>query len=1148
MRALRRTSITESMTIRGRTRRTATATVAAFACWMLAPSSMARTTSPQESTSETTAADSPLAALQSTSPKDVRSRIEEVQKALSDLRDGKSEEQARIETLESRLQVLRKIQDDLTQTASFLARTKAAKAVRAGLDARLQAIRTKDSTPKIPETATQAELGDKVRTLTQAIEDTNAQNEAAVSSIDFRLRRREELRELESMNLQALATIDTNAGLSPVDRRLRLERLQVEQKLVDAERSMFKATDPNLTLAHEVLTLESADLRTRLVAWQDAMNRRIKASAKKLATTADAAADNASHPIVRAQAEQNRQLAQRLEEIHVDEGPTMKRLAAARLELEDVRRQRLLDESRVTRDSSPEAVSQMRERFAGFPDVARISVDIASEQKLVQMARDQLDFLETLSWLSDASQSASQAIASDESIDDTDREKSEASLEELFRVRQNQLVSPLRSALNERIDVLSQLVALQQSVIAEIDRYQRQVMDRTIWVRDPSATTWTNYRVAGKQFTELFSPSAWRDAVGILLNRSDQRPFILALGIIPPIVWLAFLRPVRRRITLAGDRVSKQSTDSLGETMLVSMFTLFAGLAWAAPAWSVSQLLADTYNSTQLVACIHASVVRLVTYLFVAGALWSILTSGGLAEKHFNLSSEVVHKARIAVLVGLAMIPFAFLASLCDPDALDLIPAGRILFTPVPLLFALMAWLLFHPDRGLLGHTENPSNRVAHAWMWGFLITLVCLLVLITAAANLGWYRLVLNFHRSLVQSTLLIWAVLLSREFLLRVLRARHRGATWTLRRQEHLGEDVTEQTEELERLETRTLRSIRFGVVAGIVIGLYWIWRTVFPAFAGMDQIVLWSAENDVIGTSDVVSTDSQLIITLGDTMRCLIAVIVTWYTARNLPSLIELLIVDRFAVERGIKYAITQLLQWAMLIGGLIYAASFLNISWSSVQWLAAGLTVGLGFGLQEIFANFISGLIILFERPIRLGDVVTVGGTNGRISRIRMRSTTITDWDRKELVVPNKKFVTEEIVNWSIGEACIRVVLPVGVSYGENPEKVVEILRTIGDADPEVLSDPPPSVMFKSFGDSSLDFELRLYLPSTENMSDIRTRVNVAIKREFDAAGISIPFPQRDIRVEMVRPDAPDSGPSMPMSPRPDDSVADADDDA
>jgi len=178
------------------------------------------------------------------------------------------------------------------------------------------------------------------------------------------------------------------------------------------------------------------------------------------------------------------------------------------------------------------------------------------------------------------------------------------------------------------------------------------------------------------------------------------------------------------------------------------------------------------------------------------------------------------------------------------------------------------------------------------------------------------------------------------------------------------------------------------------------------------------------------------------------------------------------------------------------------------------------VGLGFGLQEIFANFVSGLIILFERPVRIGDVVTIDNVTGSVSRIQIRATTITDWDRKEYIVPNKEFVTGKLLNWTLSDKTNRIVVRVGVAYGTDTEKTLAMLQEIADEHPLILKDPPPVVAFEGFGDSTLDLVLRCFLPNLDNRLKVITQLHVTIDRLFKEAGIEIAFPQRDLHIRSL----------------------------
>jgi potassium efflux system protein len=241
----------------------------------------------------------------------------------------------------------------------------------------------------------------------------------------------------------------------------------------------------------------------------------------------------------------------------------------------------------------------------------------------------------------------------------------------------------------------------------------------------------------------------------------------------------------------------------------------------------------------------------------------------------------------------------------------------------------------------------------------------------------------------------------------------------------------------------------------------------------------------------------------------------------------------------IDAGARFAIAALLRYAILIVGFILAFDAIGIGWRQVQWLAAAMTVGLAFGLQEIFANFVSGIIVLFERPIRIGDVVTVGNVDGKITRISMRATHVTDWNRRELIVPNKTFVTNEIINWTLSDPVTRVVVPVGIAYGSNTRLARDLLLKAARACGPVLHEPVPMAIFKGFGDSALDFELRVFIPSRDIWPEMMDELHTRIDDEFRQAGIEIAFPQRDVHVRSVHDVLPivQGGERQPSDPLP-----------
>jgi len=194
--------------------------------------------------------------------------------------------------------------------------------------------------------------------------------------------------------------------------------------------------------------------------------------------------------------------------------------------------------------------------------------------------------------------------------------------------------------------------------------------------------------------------------------------------------------------------------------------------------------------------------------------------------------------------------------------------------------------------------------------------------------------------------------------------------------------------------------------------------------------------------------------------------------------------------------------------------------LGFSMSQITILGGAVGVGIGFGLQAIVNNFVSGLILLFERPVKVGDIIDVDNQIGEVKELGLRATTVQTFDNAEIVIPNSQLITGSVTNWTLAEKKVRVRVPVGVAYGTDIEKVLKILLTVANENPAVLSSPKPVALFLAFGSSSLDFELRAWIPDVNDKLSILSELNQEVEAEFDAAGIEIPFPQTDLHLRTV----------------------------
>lgn len=328
-----------------------------------------------------------------------------------------------------------------------------------------------------------------------------------------------------------------------------------------------------------------------------------------------------------------------------------------------------------------------------------------------------------------------------------------------------------------------------------------------------------------------------------------------------------------------------------------------------------------------------------------------------------------------------------------------------------------------------------------------------------------------------------------------------------------------------DLATIKTQTRRLLQIGIGCVVVFGLWSIWQDVIPALKFLDH-PLWSYQietmREITGAEKDkgAAPESMTVLKafkLGDLLLAVAIIVVVFVAATNLPGLLEVGLLQKLPLDSGARYAATALSRYGIYAVGIVMAFNMMGIGWNKVQWLVAALSVGLGFGLQEIVANFVSGIILLFERPLRVGDVVTIGDVSGVVTRIKIRATTVRNWDRKEYIVPNKELITGKLMNWTLTDSINRIVINVGVSYGTNPDEAHRVLMGVITDHPDVLKDPEPMVTMEAFGDSSLNFVIRCCLADLGPRLKVTHELHAEIHHRLKAAGIEIPFPQRDLHI-------------------------------
>ncbi|MBL0563655.1 mechanosensitive channel MscK [Aeromonas hydrophila] len=532
-----------------------------------------------------------------------------------------------------------------------------------------------------------------------------------------------------------------------------------------------------------------------------------------------------------------------------------------------------------------------------------------------------------------------------------------------------------------------------------------------------------------------------------------------------------------------------------------SMFILAAGL-WL------------TYCGLLSPKLIFQITLNLALGYLVFSVYLAVMRPGGLGESHFRIPrAELQAKRNSMRYLWLPLLPLIMLATkaVVEPSTLSNDVIGQALTL---ILLTLAAYLVFPISRARIkGEASMAQTMTA--------ITLALAPVALMVLAVLGYYYTALKLTGRLIESfyLLIIWSLVYRTALRGLELAARRLAYRRAVAKREHKssedaegGESIEEQPMDLDDVSQQSLRLTRTVLLLIFGVAFYWLWSDLVAVFSYLDSMVLWH-RSEGTGANAVLFP-----ISLSDVLIGLLLLGGAWSLARNLPGLLEVLVLSKLNLAQGAAYAITTMLNYVLIGFGSLTALSMMGVQWDKLQWVAGGLSVGIGFGMKEILSNFVSGIIILFERPVRIGDTVTIGTFSGTVSRIRIRATTLTDFDRKEVIIPNQQLVTERLINWSLSDTVTRVIVRVGVAYGSDLELTRTLLKQAADENSRVLKDPEPIVYFLTFGASTLDHELRFFVSELGDRNPAVDELNRKIDQLFRENGIEIAFNQMDVYIK------------------------------
>lgn len=784
-----------------------------------------------------------------------------------------------------------------------------------------------------------------------------------------------------------------------------------------------------------------------------------------------------------------------------------------------------------------------------FPNRADIVEDLARiDGELSELREDQFDYSDTEEEL--------------KRLQDQHGDGTTAAEEELIEGYQK-LLNTVQENTDRLAITLSDLDETNRQLLKEIDQWEEYESEHSLWFRSHDVlSTEDLYQLpataltTAREFTRTTQELAGVEGLGFAI--------LTGLALVAFLALLFVQRKAKAAIHAQGDIAKRRTCTSLRPTIRCILLTGAVASEWPVLAMLVGNLLEISGPRRSATGI---ALVQLGLILLWLNCLRHAVRSKGLAEAHFDWSTSVcrrigrwTHTLILAIAFPLFCLLFVR-QSTASNSALE-----RVLFTVFMVIMSLaLAKLMLPTSNAFVKHILNQSailKKTRYLWVGG----LVCFPFVLAVLSVVGYHFTALQLADRCGSTVVLFSLLVLTHQVLLRWLKvsstatrlqlAKQRAEARRLEQEAETAADgstpagppssiptITEEETPVEVFGLQASGLIHNGAVL-LAIAVGWaIWADVLPALRILDREAIWHVTEEVAietpsedGETTTTTTETvRRPVTVGNLLFAVFALSLTYVSVRQLPGLMEVVLQSQSGLDAGMRYTICTVTRYVLLVVGTIIVFGSVGLRWSQVQWLVAGLSVGLGFGLQEVFANFVSGLIMLIERPVRIGDIVTIDGVSGIVSRIRIRATSITDWDRREYIVPNREFVTGKLLNWTLSDTTNRVVVNVGVAYGSNPDKAREIMLEVASSHPNVLVDPPPIATFESFGDSSLNLLLRAYLPNLEERLMTITQLHTEIHRRFREAGIEIPFPQRDVHM-ISHPGYPQPGHAQPAAPQ------------
>ena len=931
---------------------------------------------------------------------------------------------------------------------------------------------------------------------------------------------------------QAISNELANANITDAHKN----KLTTELALLDIQntynQNLLKGSEELSTLYNTQLDekkQEQQNLQAELSALQQAINQKlVEDSKEKVAQATESLEQNLSsdqNPLIVKELDWNAKLSQEL----LNQTTKMSELSNDNLRIKS-----MLDNLQQTQRNIDEQISSLQGTLV-LSRIINKQKQLLPQDQMIKGLADRISELRVnvfdMSEFKDTVSNPAAYIAKLESSNKTQfTEKEKNQLTEVLQARA-QTLSELIKSLNNQLNLAINIELSQKQVQTISDELQQKLQQQSFWVKSnsPIDLAWfTKFPLsAGLQLEDIakqFDFSNWRD-------NALPAGLLIALLTLMTITILRQKESIKQRLNQISNSMKTITTDSQWNTPYAIFLTII--LCLPSTFMFLMVFILVTYICFQDPLTIWPWGLKMAGYWLYFAFMMAMLRPNGIGYRHFDMPQKsnmlFLHILKRSVWVVGLLLNTSIFANSEMGVAYDVIGQTMTIMVLVVTVFIIAPG--FRKAISTYQNSVEQDKSPRHV-----LLTLVRIVLLLAPIALIGlivmgYYYTSLVIIEHLISTYFAVTTWIIVRNVFYRIFtvsarrlayrRLQEKREQLMAKRANEIVNNTTEDDIPLEikqdaiavsEVKNQMLKITDFVLWVGLFALLYWVWSDLITVAYYLKGVTLWQQSTT---TESGVVMES---ITLLNLLVAVIIVVVTYVLIRNLSGLLETFVFSNLKLSQGTPYTITTLLTYLLVVLGASLAFSMLGMSWSKLQWLFTALSVGLGFGMQEIFGNFVSGIIILFERPVRVGDMVTIGNFNGTVSKIRIRATTLIDNDKKEVIVPNKAFITERVVNWALTNSMTRLVISIGVAYGSDLDLVKKLLLQAAEENDAVLRDPAPAAYFLSFGASTLDHELRVYVGQLSDRTRTIDTLNRRINQLFAENNIDIAFNQLDIFIK------------------------------